>query len=116
VGVKRKKNSTLRVKDSMTAVNISKLRDRLGRALAKSSDFTLDLSKVGEMDSAGFQLLAALKREADDTGKTFGITAFSPAVSSVLKLFNMAEYFGMDDAFLGVTDNEAEGDVSRDAG
>jgi ABC-type transporter Mla MlaB component len=63
-------------------------------ALAECRELDLDLSGVGEMDTAGFQLLLLAKREAANAGKTLRIGAHSKAVTELLDLYNMAGYFG----------------------
>jgi anti-anti-sigma factor len=54
----------------------------------------LDLSAVTELDTAGFQLLVLAKREAERRGKGFHIEAVSPATDELIRLYNMAGYFG----------------------
>jgi anti-anti-sigma factor len=54
----------------------------------------LDLSHVGEMDTAGFQLLVMAKRESQRLGKTLRIVAHSPAVREVIDFYNMDAFFG----------------------
>lgn len=63
-------------------------------ALAASDELELNLSQVGEMDTAGLQLLVLLKREAQRSGKQLRIVAHSQAVSSVIDFCNMAAEFG----------------------
>lgn len=54
----------------------------------------VDLSSVTELDTAGFQLLVLAKREAERRGKGFHIAAVSPATDELIRLYNMAGYFG----------------------
>ena len=54
----------------------------------------LDLSRVGEMDSAGFQLLALAKQEAHQVSHTLRIVGHSPAVREIIEFFNMVAFFG----------------------
>ncbi len=63
-------------------------------ALAPSQTLELDLARVAEIDSAGFQLLVLAKQEAARQGKTLNLVAHSPAVGEVLDFFNMVGYFG----------------------
>jgi anti-anti-sigma factor len=63
-------------------------------ALADSQTLELDLAQVGEIDSAGFQLLVLAKQEAARQGKTLRLVAHSAAVREVLDFFNMVGYFG----------------------
>ena len=54
----------------------------------------LDLSHVGEMDTAGFQLLAMAKRESQRLGTVLRIVGHSTAVREVIEFFNMVAFFG----------------------
>lgn len=54
----------------------------------------LDLSHVGEMDTAGFQLLTVAKRESERLGHVLRIVAHSTAVREVIEFFNMVAFFG----------------------
>lgn len=54
----------------------------------------LDLSRVGEMDSAGFQLLALAKQESHQVEHTLRIVGHSPAVREIIEFFNMVAFFG----------------------
>jgi anti-anti-sigma regulatory factor len=59
------KYNALRIEDDLTAVNAVRLREQLTGTLEGEGPVLLDLSEVEEMDTAGFQLLAALRQEAD---------------------------------------------------
>jgi len=63
-------------------------------ALAATPELELNLSQVGEIDTAGLQLLILLKKEAQKAGKRVRIVAHSQAVSSVIDFCNMATEFG----------------------
>lgn len=69
-------------------------KDSLMTALAGCRTLELDLSRVGEIDSAGFQLLVLVKQEAARQDKTLNLVAHSPAVGEVLDFFNMVGFFG----------------------
>jgi anti-sigma B factor antagonist len=69
-------------------------KDRLLNALAGCQVLELDLSQVGEIDTAGFQLLVLAKREAARQGKTLSLVAHSAAVREVLDFLNMVGFFG----------------------
>lgn len=63
-------------------------------ALATTTELELNLSQVGEIDTAGLQLLILLKKEAQKAGKRVRIVAHSQPVSSVIDFCNMATEFG----------------------
>ncbi len=54
----------------------------------------LDLSHVGQMDTAGFQLLTLAKRESEQRGSVMRIVGHSTAVREVIEFFNMVAFFG----------------------
>jgi len=84
----------LTIAENMTIYNAAAQKQKLLDALGGCSELSLDLSKVGEMDSAGFQLLLLVKREAVKAGKAMQLTAHSGAVTELLDLFNMADDLG----------------------
>lgn len=79
---------------NLTIYEAAAHKDRLISALADCQVLELDLSQVAEMDSAGFQLLALVKREAGHQGKHLGLVAHSAAVREVLMFFDMVGFFG----------------------
>jgi len=102
------KDKILRVEDDLTILNAVALREQFKSALSEDGPLLLDLSNVGEMDTAGFQLLAALRNGASSKGRTFRIIAHSQATHSVLKLYNTEEYFGVDTEAIGILGNGAD--------
>ena len=74
-----------------TAADVKKL---LLDALTANAGLVLDLSQVGEIDTAGVQLLILAKREALAGNKEFKIVAHSPAVHQVIDFCNLAAFFG----------------------
>lgn len=82
------------IKENMTIYTASEQKLLLLEALVNCQELDLDLSQVGEMDTAGFQLLLLTKREALKADKTVRLKAHSKAVTEVLELYNMASYFG----------------------
>ena len=86
--------SNLVISEDMTIYNAATQKEQLLKALADCQELDLDLLKVSEMDTAGFQILLVTKREALKAKKTMRLTAHSTAVTEFLDLFNMASYFG----------------------
>lgn len=82
----RKTGSSLLIKPSgeLTVYSAGELRQCLIEKEAKYAEITIDLSRVKRIDTAGFQLLLAAKREADSGKKSFFISDPSP---DVLRLF-----------------------------
>ena len=82
------------INENMTIYNAAAQKQLLLEALGGCEELALDLSLVGEMDTAGFQILLLSKREALKANKTMRLTAHSKAVTELLDLYNMASYFG----------------------
>lgn len=78
----------------LTIYNAVEAKGQLLDAVRARKTLELDLSRVGEMDTAGFQLLVLAKREAQRLGRTLRIVAHSPAVLEVIEFYNMVAYFG----------------------
>lgn len=79
---------------NLTIYEAQSIKERLLNALAGCQMLELDLSQVGEIDTAGFQLLILAKREAAYLGKSLNLVAHSAAVREVLDFFNMVGFFG----------------------
>lgn len=62
--------------------------------LEADKELQIDLSEVGEIDSAGMQLLIMLKQQANIVNNQFSLVHHSQAVVEVLELFNLASFFG----------------------
>jgi len=78
----------------LTIYNAIEAKRQLLDAVRYPHTLELDLSQVGEMDTAGFQVLILAKRESQRLGHTLRIVAHSPAVREVLEFYNMLAYFG----------------------
>lgn len=78
----------------LTVFTVEAWKDRLARALDASQALTVDLAAVTECDSAGLQLLAVLKREADLRGRDVALRNAAPAVAEVLALYRVRTLFG----------------------
>jgi anti-sigma B factor antagonist len=78
----------------LTVYNAVDAKKQLLDAVRSLQTLELDLSQVGEMDTAGFQLLVLAKREAQRLGRNLRIVAHSPAVLEVIEFYNMLAYFG----------------------
>lgn len=80
--------------NDLTIYSAMQTKPTILEALAHCTALEIDLSQVGEIDSAGFQLLLLAKREAARQGKTLRLAAHSAAVRETLDFFNMAAHFG----------------------
>ncbi len=66
---------------------VKELRNVLMKEIAGSPDLELNLASVNEMDTAGFQLLVYLKKEAARRGGKLVVGGASEVVKSVLSMY-----------------------------
>lgn len=78
----------------LTIYQAAEHKEVLLQALADAEHLELDLSAVGDIDTAGLQLLILLKREARARGRQVTITNHSTAVRQVIDFCNLAAAFG----------------------
>lgn len=92
---KKKCPDRIAIGEDMSIYNAAAHKQQLLDALAGAADrLEIDLSAVAEIDTAGFQLLMLVKREARRLGKQAQIVAHSEAVRELLDFYNMAAEFG----------------------
>ena len=72
--------------DEITPHVIARRRDK--------AVLVLHLPRVGQMDCAGFQLLALAKQVGNQPDHALRIVGHGPAVREVIEFFNMAAFFG----------------------
>lgn len=72
----------------LTVYTAAKLKTVLLKELNTFSGLVLNLSGIEEADTAGFQLLLFLRREAESAGKTLVIDDASARVKSIFTLYN----------------------------
>ena len=84
----------LALAEEMTIYHALEQKTTLLDALAEGDELELDLSQVGDIDSAGLQLLILLKKEAQRTGKRLAIVAHSQPVRAAIEFCNLAADFG----------------------
>ena len=90
----KKSAPPLVIAEDLTTYHAAAHKQRLINALHTTDDLEIDLSAVAEIDTAGFQLLVLVKREARRLDKEAQIVAHSEAVREVLDFYNMAAAFG----------------------
>jgi anti-anti-sigma factor len=86
--------SMLSLEGEMTIYTAMEQKSQLHEQLMECEELELNLSAVGEMDSAGLQVLLVMKREAEATGRQLRLINHSRAVYEVLELLNMQGHFG----------------------
>ena len=87
-------NHRLSLSENLTIYHALEQKTHLLDALATSDELELDLLQVGEIDTAGLQLLLLLKKEAQKAGKRVAIVAHSRAVRAVIDFCNLATELG----------------------
>jgi len=85
---------TLRIEGELTIYRAAELKQTLLDAVAAQPVVEVDLSAVGEFDTAGLQLLMLAKRSAKAAERELRLVGHSPAVLDVLQLFDLAAFFG----------------------
>ncbi len=84
----------LRIEGDMTIYRAGELKTALLAELKSCQELEINLEGVSELDSAGVQLLALLKKEAERCNKSVRLTAHSPAILDVIELLRLAQVFG----------------------
>lgn len=84
----------IELEQNLTIYHAADIKARLLGELAAHPTLELDLSHVGEVDTAGVQLLLLLKREAQRLGKEARIVNHSPAVLEVIDFLHLATRLG----------------------
>jgi anti-anti-sigma factor len=82
------------IEGELTIYRAQELKDQLFAALASARELELDLGAVTEIDTAGVQVLVALKRAAQAQGRTLRLRAHSTPVLDTLDLLGLAAFFG----------------------
>ena len=84
----------LSLTEDLTIYHALEQKHRLLDALSSADELELDLMQVGDIDTAGLQLLILLKKEAQRSGKHLSIVAHSQPVRSVIDFCNLAAELG----------------------
>lgn len=82
------------IEGELTVFRVGELKQPLLRALLDAVELEIDLSGVTEIDTAGVQLLIALKRSAAATDRVLRLQGHAPPVVEALTLLGLAAYFG----------------------
>ncbi len=83
----------LAVSGEMTIYHAAELKAPLLAAFDGGGDTVLELSRVGEADSAGLQLLLLMRAEAARRGRRLLLAGVSPAVQEILATAGMSADF-----------------------
>ncbi len=84
----------LKLSGELCIYSAAQLKEELLGYLHSSQELEINLANVEEIDTAGFQLLLLLKREAVAAAKPMRLVSHSQATLEVLEMLNMEAYFG----------------------
>ena len=91
------KTLLLRVTGDMTAYSAQEIKEGVVEKILKADRVELDLSDVEDMDSAGFQLMYAIKKHADSRQMELKLDTYSSVVMTCMKTYNMLAQFDIND-------------------
>ncbi len=72
----------------LTIYTVGKLKDVVLKELESFSGIVMNMNEISEADTAGFQLILFLKREAEVAGKTLEVVDASARLKSLFSLYN----------------------------
>lgn len=84
----------IRIDGEMSIYHAMDMHEKFKSLIHGSTELELNLGQVTELDSAGLQLLCALKREASQAGVKLRIIEHSAAVIDVIDTYQLAGFFG----------------------
>jgi ABC-type transporter Mla MlaB component len=88
----REENGCLGVlSGAMTIYDVAELKSQIDEYWHQDESLALDLAGVSEIDTAGVQLLLALRQAA---GKGMTLKRHSPSVIEIFDLYQLAPLFG----------------------
>ena len=95
---RKQKTLSIMVSDELSIYSVSALGEEIMRQLPEVEKITVDLSQVTEMDSAGLQLLIAIKNLQTEYAVEF--VGHTSAVLEVLDVCGMAGEFNDSDSMI----------------
>ena len=81
----------LQIEGEMTIFHAQELKDGILDSLENTEGLEVDLSRVSEIDTAGFQLLLMLRNESMRLHTSLQVDAYSPAILSLLELYGVSK-------------------------
>lgn len=91
----KKKNTMTRIQleGELTIYTAAELKEKIASALQAGQPIEIDLSQIGEMDTAGLQLLLLAQRESATRKLPITFVEPSQAVTDTLQLCGMSDHF-----------------------
>jgi anti-sigma B factor antagonist len=81
--------------EDLTIYSIDALKQEVSEVLDTYDRFELNLASVEEIDSAGIQMLLALRTELGTNNKELKITAVSGVVAKMIEMYEVGDRFDM---------------------
>lgn len=88
----------LAIEGELTIYTAAELKEKIGALLSAGNAIEIDLAQVGEIDTAGLQLLLLAQRECAQHEKTIVFSNPSEAVLTCWRLCNLNSTFGAQPA------------------
>lgn len=88
----------LEIGGELTIYVAAELKEKIGALFSGEAAIEIDLSEVGEIDSAGLQLLLLAQRESAKQQKSIVFNNPSTAVLDCWRLCNVSALFGAESA------------------
>ncbi|PWG64136.1 STAS domain-containing protein [Spiribacter halobius] len=82
----------------------AELRSTLDMALSGEGTLSVDAAAVEQVDTAGIQLLLALRQEAERRGRAFAWQAASPALQDTARRLGLEAQLGLPPAAVSTED------------
>lgn len=89
-----RKPARVAIDTDLTIYHAAELKQQMLDLLEQAETVELDLGAVGEVDTAGIQLLMMMKLESQRIGREVRIVAHSPAVQELIDFYNVAGFLG----------------------
>jgi len=86
------------ITEEMTIYVIESLKEEISKVLDGHDKFELNLGEVEEIDSAGIQLILALRTELVRKKKELTISDMSASVTRIIESYGINHYFKTADA------------------
>lgn len=87
-------HGTVWLEGELTIYHVDVVKQALLDCLDLCATLKVYLDQISEIDTAGIQVLVAVKREAMRQGKTLVLTGHSPCVLEIIELFGLTSFFG----------------------
>lgn len=88
------KSCEIKIDGRFNIYSVSSIKEKIYNTISFYQSITIDLSGVSEFDTAGVQLLIALKKEMSKTNKSLTMHSHSQHVIALIDLYGLISFFG----------------------